>query len=57
MVSDGDLTIMGRIMASLPIDIHLSKLIVLGHIFSCLEDCIIMGMQHLISKAKKNYFF
>ncbi|CAG9820352.1 unnamed protein product [Phaedon cochleariae] len=41
--SDGDITFLGTVMASLPIDVHLSKLIVLGHLFSCLEEAIIMA--------------
>lgn len=43
VASDGDLTFLGRIMAQLPLEVKLSKLIVLGHMFSCLRDCIIMG--------------
>ncbi|CAH2094465.1 unnamed protein product [Euphydryas editha] len=42
-VSDGDLTYLGRIMAKLPIDVRSSKLIVLGHIYGCLEESIIMA--------------
>ncbi|KAK4885271.1 hypothetical protein RN001_001542 [Aquatica leii] len=42
-VSDGDLTFIGRVMAALPLDVHLSKFILLGHMFSCLEDAIIMA--------------
>lgn len=41
--SDGDLTFLGTVMGKLPLDIHLSKLIVLGHMFSCLDEAIIMG--------------
>ncbi|XP_045453165.1 probable ATP-dependent RNA helicase spindle-E [Melitaea cinxia] len=41
--SDGDLTYLGRIMAKLPIDVRSSKLIVLGHIYGCLEESIIMA--------------
>lgn len=41
--NDGDLTFIGQIMASLPLDIHLSKLIILGHMFSCLSDAIVMA--------------
>ncbi|XP_057664799.1 probable ATP-dependent RNA helicase spindle-E [Diorhabda carinulata] len=41
--SDGDVTFLGTVMASLPIDIHLSKLIVLGYLFSCLDETIIMA--------------
>ncbi|KAF5272439.1 hypothetical protein FQA39_LY07907 [Lamprigera yunnana] len=43
MVSDGDLTFMGRVMAFLPLDVHLSKFILLGYIFSCLDQVIIMA--------------
>lgn len=42
-VTDGDLTFLGRVMAMLPLDVHLSKFILLGHMFSCLEESIIMG--------------
>lgn len=41
---DGDLTCMGRIMAQLPLDIYVSKLIILGYLFSTLKECVIMGM-------------
>ncbi|XP_055533952.1 probable ATP-dependent RNA helicase spindle-E [Wyeomyia smithii] len=40
---DGDMTYMGRIMAKLPLDIRISKLIILGYVFSVLEDTIIIG--------------
>jgi hypothetical protein len=40
---DGDITFMGRVMAKLPVDICIAKLILLGNIFSVLEECIIMG--------------
>lgn len=40
---DGDLTYVGRIISALPIDVHLGKLVVLGHIFGCLEECIIIA--------------
>jgi hypothetical protein len=42
-IHDGDITFMGYVMAKLPVDIQISKLILLGHIFSVLEECIIMG--------------
>ncbi|XP_047994104.1 probable ATP-dependent RNA helicase spindle-E [Leguminivora glycinivorella] len=41
--SDGDLTYMGRIMARLPLDVKVSKIIILGHIFGCLNDSIVMA--------------
>lgn len=40
---DGDLTYMGRIMAKLPLDLRVSKLIILGYIFSVLEESIIIA--------------
>lgn len=43
MMADGDLTFLGRVMAQLPLDVKLAKLIVLGHMFSCLNECIIIG--------------
>lgn len=41
--SDGDITFLGQVMANLALDVQLSKFIFLGHMFSCLNDCIIMG--------------
>lgn len=40
---DGDMTFLGHVMAVLPLDTKVSKMIILGHLFSCLDDCIIMG--------------
>ena len=39
---DGDLTVLGEIVAHLPVDVKLGKLIVLGHIFGVLEESIII---------------
>ena len=41
--NDGELTFTGMVMARLPVDIRISKLILLGYLFSCLEECIIIG--------------
>ncbi|XP_059053165.1 probable ATP-dependent RNA helicase spindle-E [Achroia grisella] len=41
--SDGDITYLGRIMAKLPLDVRVSKLIVLGYIFGCFEETVIMA--------------
>lgn len=43
MRHDGDLTFVGRVMASLPISIKLSKLILLGYAFGMLRECIIIA--------------
>lgn len=40
---DGELTFLGRVLAHLPVDLYLGKLIVLGHIFGCLNECLIIG--------------
>lgn len=40
---DGDMTFVGRIMANLPLDIKLSKLILLGYAFGMLRECIILA--------------
>lgn len=45
--SDGDITYLGRIMAKLPLDVRASKLIVLGHIFGCLEEALVMGKMKM----------
>lgn len=41
---DGDISFIGRIMANLPLDVRISKFIILGYCFSVLEECIIIGM-------------
>lgn len=40
---DGDMTYLGRIMSRLPLDIRISKLIILGYIFSVLDEAVIIG--------------
>ncbi|XP_068016320.1 ATP-dependent RNA helicase TDRD9 [Melanerpes formicivorus] len=40
---DGELTFLGKVLAHLPVDLHLGKLIVLGHLFGCLEECLIIA--------------
>ena len=40
---DGDLTFVGHVMASLPVDVKVAKLFVLGHVFGCLEECLVIG--------------
>ncbi|XP_061390701.1 probable ATP-dependent RNA helicase spindle-E [Musca vetustissima] len=43
VADDGDLTFIGRLMAHLPLDVRLSRLIVFGYMFNCLEESIIMA--------------
>ncbi|XP_034118566.1 probable ATP-dependent RNA helicase spindle-E [Drosophila albomicans] len=40
---DGDITHWGRIMTRLPLDMRLSRLIILGYVFNCLDEAIIMA--------------
>ncbi|XP_074645257.1 ATP-dependent RNA helicase TDRD9-like [Tubulanus polymorphus] len=40
---DGDLTFIGNVLASLPVDIHVGRMLILGYIFGVLEDCLIIG--------------
>ncbi|XP_029453911.1 ATP-dependent RNA helicase TDRD9 isoform X2 [Rhinatrema bivittatum] len=49
---DGELTFLGRVLAQLPVDLQLGKLIVLGHVFGCLEECLIIAA----ALSLKNFF-
>jgi len=40
---DGTLTFLGRVLSSLPVDIRLGKLMLLGHVFGVLEETIIIS--------------
>ncbi|NWR50899.1 TDRD9 helicase, partial [Regulus satrapa] len=40
---DGELTFLGMVLTELPVDLLLGKLIVLGHVFGCLEECLIIA--------------
>ncbi|PAA47471.1 hypothetical protein BOX15_Mlig021385g1 [Macrostomum lignano] len=48
---DGELTFLGRVIAHLPVDILVGKLIVLSFIFGCLEDGVIIGACMSSSKS------
>uniref|UniRef100_A0A3Q3RJQ9 ATP-dependent RNA helicase TDRD9 n=1 Tax=Mastacembelus armatus TaxID=205130 RepID=A0A3Q3RJQ9_9TELE len=43
---DGELTFLGRMLAHLPVDLYLGKMIVLGHAFGCLDQCLIIAAAH-----------
>uniref|UniRef100_A0A8D1ZGB4 ATP-dependent RNA helicase TDRD9 n=1 Tax=Sus scrofa TaxID=9823 RepID=A0A8D1ZGB4_PIG len=49
---DGELTFLGRVLAHLPVNQQLGKLIVLGHVFGCLDECLIIAA----SLSLKNFF-
>eukprot|EP00075_Anas_platyrhynchos_P024477 XP_027313730.1 ATP-dependent RNA helicase TDRD9 [Anas platyrhynchos] len=56
---DGELTYLGRVLLHLPVDLHLGKLIVLGHIFGCLEECLIiaaaLSLRNIFAVPFKQY--
>ncbi|XP_067847822.1 ATP-dependent RNA helicase TDRD9 [Heptranchias perlo] len=49
---DGDLTFLGKVLAYLPVDLQLGKLVVVGHVFGCLEECLIIAA----ALSLKNFF-
>ncbi|KAM6912257.1 ATP-dependent RNA helicase TDRD9 [Xenentodon cancila] len=49
---DGDLTFLGKVVAHLPVDLYLGKMIVLGQIFGCLDECLIIAA----SQSLKSFF-
>lgn len=40
---DGDISFIGRVMCSLPVDCRVTRLLILGYCFSVLDECIIIG--------------
>lgn len=49
---DGDLTFVGQVMSQLPLDVKISKLILLGYACNCLEECLIIAA----SLSLKDFF-
>ncbi|XP_044023708.1 ATP-dependent RNA helicase TDRD9 isoform X3 [Siniperca chuatsi] len=43
---DGELTFLGKVLAHLPVALYLGKMIVLGHVFGCLDECLIIAASH-----------
>ena len=41
---DGELSFVGRVVGSLPVDIRIGKLLVLGHVFGVLEEALVIGL-------------
>ncbi len=54
---DGDMTFMGSVMAKLPIDFRLGRLIVLGHVLGCVDDAIVIGIKRTAYKILVNDLF
>ncbi|XP_044009648.1 probable ATP-dependent RNA helicase spindle-E [Aphidius gifuensis] len=53
---DGEITDLGKIMAELPVDVHITKLIMLGHVFSVLQDAIVMGASMSVKNMFSSHF-
>ena len=53
---DGNLTYLGKIMASLPIDIELSRLIALGYVFGLVYESVIIAAC-LSTKSIFKYYY
>lgn len=51
VVTDGDLTFVGKVMSELPIPQQCTRLILLGHCFGVMQEAIIIGT------CICNYFF
>ncbi|TGZ49356.1 putative ATP-dependent RNA helicase spindle-E, partial [Temnothorax longispinosus] len=54
---DGHLTSLGHVMASLPLDVHVTKLIVLGYVFEVLSDAIILAASMTVKDMFEIKFF
>ena len=53
---DGELTFAGRIMAELPVDILLSKLILFGHVFGRLKQSVVLAAALSLKTIFGRYF-
>ncbi|KAJ7406563.1 putative ATP-dependent RNA helicase TDRD9 [Willisornis vidua] len=55
---DSELTFLGRVLIHLPVDLHFGKLIFLGHVFGCLEECLIiaaaLSLRNFFAASFKN---
>uniref|UniRef100_A0A8C4GVH0 RNA helicase n=1 Tax=Dicentrarchus labrax TaxID=13489 RepID=A0A8C4GVH0_DICLA len=52
---DGELTFLGRVLAHLPVDLYLGKMVVLGHIFGCLDECLIIELYEDLRKRVSQF--
>jgi len=50
---DGNLTFLGHVLSSLPVDIRLGKLMLLGHVFGVLEETIIISAYTRSQSARE----
>jgi ATP-dependent RNA helicase TDRD9 len=54
--SDGKLTYVGRIMSALPLDVRVTKLVILGYVYSVLDEAIIIAAGLTIKSIFRNSF-
>lgn len=47
---DGDITFIGSVMSELPLDVRISKLIILGYCLGHLFECIIIGRKTICNQ-------
>ncbi|KAF0299336.1 ATP-dependent RNA helicase TDRD9 [Amphibalanus amphitrite] len=40
---DGELTVLGHIMSTLPVDVNVARLLALGHAYGCLRECLVIA--------------
>lgn len=53
---DGQLTFVGHVLADLPVDIKIGKLLIYGHVFGVLEECLIIGKFRCLISYKIMHF-
>lgn len=55
---DGDITFLGKLMALLPLDVHLTKMVAFGYVFSVLDESIIiaagLNLKSIFRQESKN---
>lgn len=54
--NDGKLTYVGRVMAALPLDVRVTKLVILGYVYSVLSESIIIAAGLTIKSIFRNSF-
>ncbi|XP_020627735.1 putative ATP-dependent RNA helicase TDRD9 [Orbicella faveolata] len=53
---DGELTFIGKVLGSLPIDVHLGKLLVFAYVYGCLEECLVISASLSLQSFFANPF-
>lgn len=53
---DGDLTFVGQVLARLPIDVKIGRLLLLGHVFRCLPEMLVIGAALSLKSIFTTYY-